>query len=223
MVLIDDTAAEHGRIMERLRKEPGFRVLASVTDVEAALEVVQRTRPDLVLLNLRQEGDDSLTVAGALHGEVPETRVIMLGLGTNEADVASLVRAGVSGFVMAGASFEECLGTIRSVAAGVQVLPIELTRSLFGQLGRHTIRNRPQRTLEIDQLTVRERQVADLIAQGCSNKAIATRLHITVHTVKCHVHNVLSKLALNSRLEVAALSHQAQSGTGSRRLALVRD
>ena len=206
LVLVDDNPLEREGVVALIRAQPGFHVLAASAEIEAALQKVRDTKPDLVLLNLPQEGDDSLTLAGALHGEVPASRVIIMGLEAPHADVASFVRAGVSGFIMAGASFDRCFRTIHSVAEGVQVLPLELTRSLFGQLNRHGVRGRPKRTLDIQRLTGREREVAHLIVQGLSNKEIAGRLHIVLHTVKSHVHRVLAKLAVNSRLEVAAFS-----------------
>jgi DNA-binding NarL/FixJ family response regulator len=93
------------------------------------------------------------------------------------------------------------------VARGVQVLPTELTNSLFGQILRNEIGGNRTRLIEAVRLTARERQVVDLLGDGLSNKEIANRLHIAVHTVKSHVHNVLEKLSLRSRLEVAAFTH----------------
>lgn len=212
LVLVVDNPSVRGGVMSLIRAQRSFHVLAVSTEVEAALRQVREIRPDIVLLNLRPEGDDSLTLAGALHGDVPKSRVIIMGLVAPQQDVASFLRAGVSGFIMAGASFETFLNAIHSVARGIQVLPPELTRSLFDQLKRHKVRGGPRRTLDVGRLTDREREVADLIVQGLSNKEIAARLEIALHTVKCHVHKVLSKLAVNSRLEVDAFS---QSRRGS--------
>jgi len=206
LVLIDDNPSARQGVVALIRAQPGFHVLAASAETEAALQQVRESKPDLVLLNLRREGKDSLTLAGALHGEVPESRVIVMGMVPLQEDVASFVRAGVSGFIMADASFDRFLRTIHSVAQGIQVLPLALTHSLFGQLKRHGGRGRSKRTLDVKRLTKRERAVTDLIVQGLSNKDIAARLQIALHTVKSHVHQVLSKLAVNSRLEVAAFS-----------------
>jgi DNA-binding NarL/FixJ family response regulator len=109
---------------------------------------------------------------------------------------------------MKDASFEEFFGTIRAVAGGAEVLPRALTNSLFAQIAAHAVNGgKTPRLLESVRLTGRERQVIDLLGEGLSNKEIAIRLHIAVHTVKSHVHNVLEKLSLHSRLEVAAFSH----------------
>jgi DNA-binding NarL/FixJ family response regulator len=132
-----------------------------------------------------------------------------MGLLPIQEDVAAFVRAGASGFIMKDASFDEFLRTIRAVAAGADVLPPQLTGSLFGQIAQHAVRGRTPRALEGVRLTERERQVIDLLGEGLSNKAIAARLHIAIHTVKSHVHNVLEKLALHTRLEVVAFTRSA--------------
>ena len=206
VVLIDDNRSpEHG-VMALIRAEPGFHVLAASADIEEALGSIRETRPDLVLLDLRRKGVDSLTVAGAVHGSAPESRVIVMGMQPLHEDMVGFIRAGVSGFVMAEASFDEFLAAIHSVARGIQVLPAELTGSLFGQLDWQGRRGPLKRPLDLERLTKRERAVTDLIIQGLSNKEIAARLSIALYTVKSHVHKVLSKLAVNSRLEVAAFS-----------------
>jgi DNA-binding NarL/FixJ family response regulator len=211
VALIDDNLVARDGIVALIRSQPGFQVLAASANIEDALRQVLEARPDLVLLNLRREGEDSLTLAGLLHGRAPASRVIVMGLRPVREDVASLIRAGVSGFIMAGAPFGVFLDTICLVARGSQVLPDELTASLFGQLHGPQNRNRTKRMPDVLRLTARERAVTDLIVQGMSNKEISARLEITLHTVKSHVHRLLSKLEVNSRLEVAAFSRQVSA------------
>jgi DNA-binding NarL/FixJ family response regulator len=206
MLLVDGNPLAREGVVARIRAQPGFHVLAASAKIEQALRKVRAIEPDMVLLNLSREGPRSLMLAGALHGEVPESPVIIMGLEPLHEDVAGFVRAGVSGFIMTDASFDKFLSTIHSVARGIQVLPLELTPSLFGQLNGLAVRRRPKRTLDVEQLTKQERAVTDLILQGLSNQEIAARLSIPLHTVKSHVHKMLSKLAGNSRLEVAAFS-----------------
>ena len=95
------------------------------------------------------------------------------------------------------------------------VLPPALTTSLFAQIARNVVNPKQEQVLESVRLTTREHQVIDLLGEGLSNKEIAARLHIAVHTVKSHVHNVLEKLALHSRLEVAAFTHARAKGRQS--------
>ncbi len=159
-----------------------------------------------MLLNLKPRGNDTLTLAGALHGAAPESRVVLMGVLPKQTGIADLIRACVRGFIMADASFDVFLRTIQSVASDMHVLPPELTRALFGQLKDDVTRGRPRPTLDTKLLTARERAVTDLIVQGLSNKQIAVRLKIALPTVKGHVHNILAKLAVNTRLEIAAFS-----------------
>jgi DNA-binding NarL/FixJ family response regulator len=207
LVLIDDNRLLREGIVAMIHSQPGFKVLAASADVNEALQKVREAKPDIVLVDFGLEDHDSLSLTATVHGEVPEARVIVMGLMPLQQDVADYVRAGASGFLMKDASFEVFFSTIRAVASGSEVLPQALTSSLFSQITSNTSRGSRSRMLESVRLTERERQVIALLGEGLSNKQIAARLHIAVHTVKSHVHNVLEKLALHSRLEVAAFSH----------------
>lgn len=190
-----------------VRAQSGFHVLAASADATEALKKVREAKPDVVLVDFGLEDHDSLSLTATVHAEVPQARVIVMGLLPLQEDVAAYVRAGASGFIMKDASFDEFFATIRAVARGAQVLPSQLTNSLFSQIALNAVGRREPRLMDSVRLTERERQVIDLLGEGLSNKEIAARLHIAVHTVKSHVHNVLEKLALHSRLEVAAFSH----------------
>ena len=207
LVLIDDNRLLREGIVEMVRAQPGFKVLASSADATEALKKVREARPDVVLVDFGLEDHDSLTLTATVHAEVPEAKVIVMGLLPLQEDVAHYVRAGASGFIMKDATFDEFFATIRAVASGAQVLPSELTNSLFSQIVRNAAVKDKAQVVEAVRLTSRERQVIDLLGEGLSNKEISSRLNIAVHTVKSHVHNVLEKLALHSRLEVAAFSH----------------
>lgn len=217
LVLIDDNRLLREGLATMIHTQPGFKVLAASADVDEALRKVREAKPDIVLLDFGLEDRDSLSLTATVHGEVPEARIILMGLLPMQEDVASYVRAGASGFVMKDASFDQFFSTIRAVAGGAEVLPPALTNTLFTQIIRNTAGTSKADVLESVRLTNRERQVVDLLGEGLSNKEIATRLHIAVHTVKSHVHNVLEKLALHSRLEVVAFTHAAESATRPRR------
>ena len=207
LVLIDDNRLLREGIAAMIHSQPGFKVLAASADVDEALAKVREAKPDVVLLDFGLEDHDSLNLTMTVRDEVPEARVIVMGLLPLQEDVADYVRAGASGFIMKDASFEDFFATIRAVAGGAEVLPQALTNSLFSQIARNAGQGNKARILEAVRLTNRERQVVELLGEGLSNKEIATRLHIAIHTVKSHVHNVLEKLALRSRLEVAAFTH----------------
>jgi DNA-binding NarL/FixJ family response regulator len=207
IVVIDDNRLLREGIVLVVGREPDFTVLAHSADVPEALDHVRRAAPDVVLLDFGLEDHDSLDLTIAVHQEMPATRIVVMGLMATQEDLADFVRAGASGFIMKDASFEEFFQTIRKVAAGEEVLPRALTPSLFAQIARDIAPGARRRAREAVQLTTREQEVIALLSEGLSNKQMATRLGVAVHTVKSHVHNVLEKLALHSRLEVAAYSH----------------
>jgi DNA-binding NarL/FixJ family response regulator len=206
LVLIDDNRLLREGLAGLIEEQADLRILAASADIDEAMRTAREAKPRVVLIDLGLADCDSLWLTATIHREVPETRIIVMGLFPLYDDVADFVRAGASAFLMKDASFAEFLRTIRAVAGGAEVLPPQLTGSMFGHIVRHAMRGGQAPALEGVSLTIRERQVIDLISEGLSNKEIAGRLQIAIHTVKSHVHNVLEKLALHSRLEVAAFA-----------------
>jgi DNA-binding NarL/FixJ family response regulator len=153
---------------------------------------------------------DDRGLTSPLAAGIRQARVIVVGLLPMEGEIGDLVEAGGAGFSGRQVSFEEFLQTARLVADGVAVLPPELTAALLRGITGRPVAARAEELQTTAQLTQRERQVMELIGAGFSNKEIAIRLRVAVHTVKTHVHNVLSKLSLGTRLEVAALLHSGK-------------
>src|ERR1700741_561189 len=110
LMFLDEKPGSCEGVVALIRAQPGYQVVIASAEIEEAVQEVKRVRPDIVLLNL-QPGNSRLALAGALHGAVPATRVIILGVEPGDEDVAALIRARVSGFVMAAATFERFLRT----------------------------------------------------------------------------------------------------------------
>ena len=142
----------------------------------------------------------------------PDSRVIVMDLIPAPQDIVEFVEAGCAGFLLKDATVEDFLATIRSVARGVRVLPPILAGTIFSHVARNATRRDPAAVREAVTMTPREREVVALIGEGLSNKEIAERMSIALHTVKSHVHNVLEKLALRTRLQVAAYAHRDREG-----------
>ena len=177
-------------------------MLASSDRPERALLPGRWQRPDVILLDLGLGGRGSLQVVRDLRAMYPETKLIMMGLVPAESEVLGLVREGVSGFVLKDASISDFVASIRAVAAGQTVFPSVLTESLLSQIAGDAARKGALHPADVE-LTRREREIVDLITVGLSNKEIGKKLNIATDTVKSHVHNILEKLALRSRVEVA--------------------
>lgn len=178
---------------------------------EADLEDLRQASPRVILLDVGLESDDSLELVQRLRAELPETRVIVMDLVPAHEDLAQYVNAGVAGFMLKDATVEDLLDTIRSVAEGGKVLPPEMTSSLFSQIAEVAVRRDYTARKEATGLTRREREVVEMIGDGLSNKAIARAIGISPHTVKSHVRNIMDKLALHTRLEIAAFLRDEES------------
>jgi two-component system nitrate/nitrite response regulator NarL len=209
IALIEDNRVVREGLAELLGEDPEFRVVqaASSSDVAA----IQRAGADLLLLDIGLENGDSLDMARNIARELPACRIIVMDLLPSHEDIRDFVAAGVAGFILKDASVEELKETIRAVAGGADILPTSVTHALFSQIANHAIKRGPPADDAI-RLTSREREVLDLIAEGLSNKAIASRLHISTHTVKSHVRNIMEKLTLHTRLQLAAWAHHEGEG-----------
>ena len=206
VALIEDNRLVREGITVLLDQLPDLKVVAATSGGDTS--ILRDLNPRVVLLDLGLRNGDSLRMAEKVKKEFPESKVIMMDLLPVHEDIVEFVNAGVSGFIMKDATVEDLVNTIRSVAEGAHVLPPQMTGTLFSQIARDAvIRGRPE-ALESVRMTPREREVINLIAEGLSNKEIAGRLHIATHTVKSHVRNVMEKLTLHTRLQIAAYSHK---------------
>jgi DNA-binding NarL/FixJ family response regulator len=216
LVLVEDNRLLREGLTAMLNAQPDINVVAAFGNGrEEVLKAAQELKPQVILLDLGLKGQNSLRLVELLRKELPELRVIAMDLIPVQADIVEFVKAGVSGFILKDATFDDFLRTIRSVAAGVKVLPPTLTGSLFSQIIERVVEQGKTDLIASVRMTTREREVIDLIAEGLSNKEIAQRLNIATYTVKSHVHNILEKLALHTRLQVASYAHILKSRSGS--------
>ncbi len=206
VAVIEDNRLVREGISMLLNQLADVRVVVAGTKVDPVQ--LQQEKPQIVLLDLGLRNGDSLRLAKKVIKESPQSKVIVMDLLPAEEEIAEFVGAGVSGFVMKDATFEELAKTIRLVAEGVQVLPSSMTGTLFSQIVKSAVaKGRPDVSDSV-RMTPREKQVLDLIAEGLSNKEISARLNIATHTVKSHVRNIMEKLMLHTRLQIAAYVHR---------------
>ena len=204
VLLIEDNRLLREGITAMLNEQPDLRAVAATGNGDA-LAKAEKLRPQVVLLDMGLRSQNSLRVVESIKARFPKTEIVVMDLIPVEADVVDFVKAGVAGFILKDATLEDFLRTIRSVAEGHKVLPPPLTGSLFSQIVEHAIQSgSTDKLLKAVRMTKREHEVIGLIAEGRSNKEIARELHIAVHTVKSHVHNILEKLELSTRLQIAA-------------------
>ena len=206
LLLIEDNRLLREGLTAMLSEQPDMKVVASSGNSDS-IPKANKLKPDIVLLDRGLRSKNSLRVLELLKKSTPHGKVIVMDLVPVQEELVEYVKAGVSGFILKDASFDDFLGTIRSVAAGAKVLPPVLTSSLFSQIAEHATRVGKGNPFNSVRMTNREREIIALIAEGLSNKEIARRLNLATDTVKSHVHNILEKLALHTRLEIASYAH----------------
>ncbi len=202
--LIEDNRLVRDGVVAALRSE-GFEVAGAARAGDEALSDLGRSGADVVLVDA---GIPECTrLIGKLRSARPDAAVVVMNFHAAHADAVAFIRAGVAGFILKDATAGDVGGTIRRVADGAPALPRELGRLLYSHVAAQGRLGSRREARSGARLTSREREIVALIADGLSNKEIAAQLSVEVNTVKSHVHSVLEKLQLRTRLEVAAYAH----------------
>ena len=209
VAIIEDNRLVREGITRMLDDFEDVRVVFSANVIDA--RKLKEASPRVLLLDVGLEDENCLRLAELVRREMTSTHVIVMDLLPAHEEVAQFVNAGVAGFILKDATLEDFVTTVRTVARGERVLPTRMTGTLFSQIARVALERGEANALEAVRMTQREREVIANIAIGMSNKEIAQEMNIATDTVKSHVRNVMDKLALHSRLQIAAYAHQ-QSG-----------
>lgn len=207
ILLVEDNRLLREGIKSLINAQPDLKVAAASEGNHDTLRQAKELKAQVVLLDLGLQNENGVQLVKTLTKEVPQTKIIGMGLVPSQLDIIEIVQAGAAGFILKDASTAAFLETIRSVARGEKVLPPLLTGSLFSHVVEQALRRGKKKLSEAVRMTKREREIIVLIAEGMSNKDIAVRLNLSTYTVKSHVHNVMEKLALHSRLQIAAHFH----------------
>lgn len=210
VVLVDDHALMRQGISTILSAQADLEVVGEASSGEEAIEVVRRTRPDVVCMDVEMPGIGGLEATRRLVADPEVTaHVLMLTTFEREDYLLAALEAGASGFLLKNARPENLVDGVRSIAAGEALLAPELTRAVIERaVARERTPSAPTGVMP-EQLTEREVEVLRLMAQGLSNDEIAERLVVGRATVKTHVSNVLMKLSLRDRVQAVAFAYRS--------------
>jgi DNA-binding NarL/FixJ family response regulator len=197
VAVADDHPMFRAGVVSSLGEFEDIEVVGQAGDAAGALALARAELPDVVILDIAMPGS-GLSAARDIAAACPATRIVMLTVSEDEDDLLAAVKAGASGYVLKGAGAGELVRVIRSVHAGEVYVAPALAWGMLREL-------RTPRTSPYDELTEREREVLELVAEGLSNQEIGDRLGLAEKTIKHYMTNILGKLQVRSRVEAALL------------------
>ena len=214
VVLVDDHSLCRRGLTELLTLRYDINVVGATAHVKELCQLLHDHEPDLLVMDLRMEPLDGMSLLARIRKGGFLTPVLILTMSDSEADLATALRAGVRGYLLKDMAPDDVADAIRRVVAGEMVVAPAMTVKMIGIL-QHGQRGKENKS-SMSLLTEREREILQLLARGESNKSIAKSLGISNDTVKQHVRHILTKLHLTSRVEAAVLYAVEQKGMESR-------
>jgi DNA-binding NarL/FixJ family response regulator len=209
VLVVDDQAMVRAGFRMILETEPRITVVGEAADGVAALEMVERARPDVVLMDVRMPRMDGIEATATITKAPNAPRVLMLTTFDLEDHVYAALRAGASGFLLKDAPAEQLIEAIAVIARGDALLAPSVTRLLIEEVARRAPLDSANVAPGLTTLTERELDVMRLIARGLSNAEIAAELYLGEATVKTHVGRILTKLDLRDRVQAVVIAYES--------------
>ena len=207
VLVVDDQALVRAGFIKLLEPEPDLSLVGEAGDGSEAVEAAARTRPDVVLMDIRMPRVDGIEATRRIRAAPGAPRVLVLTTYDLDEYVFEALKAGASGFLLKDAPADQLIAGIHVVAAGDALLAPPVTRRLIEEFARRPTPP-PEGPVELAELTAREREILTLIARGLTNAEIASEVVVGESTVKTHVGNILMKLGLRDRVQAVVLAYE---------------
>jgi DNA-binding NarL/FixJ family response regulator len=201
VLVVDDHALFRRGLEMVLAQEIDIEVVGEASDGAEAVEKAGDLLPDIVLMDVRMPRRSGIEACRTIKEVAPSTRIIMLTISDEEADLYEAIRAGATGYLLKEISIDEVASAIRAVASGQSLISPSMAAKLLTEFAGMLKRAEGAQPVPVPRLTERELEVLRLVARGLNNRDIARSLFISENTVKNHVRNILEKLQLHSRME----------------------
>jgi DNA-binding NarL/FixJ family response regulator len=195
ILIADDHAIIRRGLRTLLEHEPGLQVIAEASDGREAVEVAKRERPHVVILDIGMPGLNGIEAGRRIAESLPDTNVVMLTVHADECYLLSALKAGMRGYVLKSSAESEIVDAVRAVSHGKAFFSPKVSRILADEYTRHLQREDVEDPYDL--LTNREREILQLLAEGASNKDVATLLNLSTTTVICHRQHIFQKLNLH--------------------------
>jgi two-component system response regulator DevR len=203
ILIADDHEVVRIGLVSLLDRQPGFRVVAEAGSGDEAVRLARAHRPDVVVMDIRMPNGSGTDACRTITAELPDTPVVMLTSYADEEALFDAIAAGASGYVLKRIGSGELVNAIRTVVGGRSMLDPAVTAAVLERLRRDA---HAEESGVFGELTEQERRVLAHLAQGESNREIATAMQLAEKTVRNYVSNILAKLSLASRAQAAAFA-----------------
>jgi len=204
LMLVDDQSLFREALRTLLALQADFDIVAEAENGERAIPLAKAHKPDVILMDLRMPVLGGVEATSRVLAAVPTARVVVLTTFEEDEEIFEAMRAGAVGYLLKACSADKLCESVRAAAKGTSVLEPSVAARMMAELNRLTAKEgRKVATALADPLSERELGVLQLLAEGCSNKEIGSRLNITEGTVKNHMTNVLGKLGVLDRTQAA--------------------
>ena len=201
VLIVDDHALFRRGLQMVLEGEADIEVVGEASDGHEAIEQAEKATPDVVLMDVRMPKRSGIEATRAIKDMLPSSKILMLTISDEEADLYDAIKAGAAGYLLKEISIEEVAGAVRSVHAGQSLISPSMASKLLNEFAAMVKRRDERSQVPGPRLTERELEVLKLVAKGMNNRDIGAELFISENTVKNHVRNILEKLHLHSRME----------------------
>ncbi|HEU4572382.1 MAG TPA: response regulator transcription factor [Candidatus Limnocylindrales bacterium] len=211
LLVVDDHEVVRQGLVSLLDRREGFQVVAEAGTVAEAVEQAHRFEPDIVIMDVRLPDGSGIEACRDIRAERPSTRVIMLTSYPDEEAVLSAIVAGASGYLLKQIRARDLVAAIETVGRGESLLDPAVTERVLERVRRIASGGQNE---ELAQLTPQEQKILMLVAEGKTNKEIASEVFLSDKTVKNYVSSILAKLNLERRAQVAAFVAKHRLDTG---------
>jgi DNA-binding NarL/FixJ family response regulator len=207
-MIVDDHALFRRGLEMVLEEEPDIELVGQAGDGAEAVERAAEALPDIVLMDIRMPRSSGIEATRAMKAAAPSTKIVILTISDEEADLFEAIRAGASGYLLKDIPLDEVADTVRAVHGGQSLINPSMAAKLLTEFAAMAKRDEEDRSedLSAPRLTDREMEVLRLVARGMNNRDIAKDLFISENTVKNHVRNILEKLQIHSRMEAVMVA-----------------
>lgn len=206
LLIIDDHQLRRESLAFALTREPDLSVSTVGSILSEVLLTTERETPDVVLFDACQADGSALELIRQVREELPNSKLVIIGLTDAKADILEWIEAGANGYLLKDGSLAELIEVIRSVYVKGVVCSPGLAYSTCSRVAELARRRNSLDLQELTTLTRRELEIVQLLAEGLSSEQMAKRLFLSPYTIKNHVHNILEKLQVHSRLEAVQLA-----------------